>query len=143
MTATLTQPSPPAALGRWLLAATAIAFGVATLVEGGHVLFGGPAARAEAGAVVPFVLLFNFVAGFAYVGGGVATGLRRPWALWVARGLALATLLVFAALGVYVLAGGAHETRTLVAMTVRSGFWLTQALLLPRTLGTLNGVRHE
>jgi hypothetical protein len=136
-TATVARPSN--ALGRWLLGGVAVAFGMATLVEGGHVLFGGPAARAEAGNVVPFVLMFNFGAGFAYVAGGLATLLRRGWAVWLARALALSTLLVFAALGVHVLSGGAHETRTLIAMTLRTGFWIAQALLLPRLLA---GDRH-
>jgi hypothetical protein len=124
------------AAGRWLLGAVAVVFGVVTLLEGGHVLWGGPAARAAAGNVVPFVLIFNFTAGFAYVTGGLATLLGRGWSVWVAAGLALCTLLVFAALGVHVLSGGAHEPRTLVAMTIRSGFWVTQALLLPRVLRT-------
>lgn len=131
-TATVARPVPRNGLGRWLLGWMAIAFGVATLVEGGHVLFGGPAARAEAGNVVPFVLMFNFGAGFAYVAGGLATLLGRRWAIWMARALAISTLLVFAAFGVHVLSGGAHEPRTLIALTLRSGFWVAQALLLPR-----------
>jgi hypothetical protein len=111
-----------------------VAFGLATVAEGGHVLFGGPAARAEAGDVVGFVLWFNFAAGFAYVLAGVATVARRRWAVWLARALAAATLLVFAAFAVHVLAGGAFERRTVVAMTIRSGFWLALALGLPRLL---------
>lgn len=130
----LVHPAPRAPLGRWALGATAVVFGLATLAEGGHVLFGGPAARAEAGNIVPFVLLFNFSAGFAYVVGGVATLLRRTWTTRVAWGLAFATLGVFAAFGLHVLSGGAYELRTVIAMTVRSGFWVTQALLLPRVL---------
>lgn len=112
----------------------AIVFGLATVFEGGQVLFGGPDARAAAGDVVPFVLLFNFGAGFIYVVSGLATLFGRGWAIWVARALAIATLLVFAAFGVHVLSGGAHESRTLIAMTLRSGFWIAQALLLPRLL---------
>ena len=45
----------------------AIAFGLLTLVSGGRALFGG----ADMGAVVPFVLWFNFLAGFAYVAAGL------------------------------------------------------------------------
>ncbi len=108
---------------RWLAGVLAVAFGVATLFEGGHVLFGGPAAQAEAGKVVPFVLLFNFGAGFAYVLGGLATIMRRAWAVWVARVVAVATVVVFAAFGIYVLRGGAYELRTLVAMTTSSAPW--------------------
>jgi hypothetical protein len=132
--ATASHLTPRSTLGRWALGATAVLFGVATLVEGGHVLFGGPAARAEAGDVVPFVLLFNFGAGFAYVVAGIAALLGRSWATWLARALALATLGIFVAFGAHVLSGGAFELRTVVAMTLRSGFWVTQALLLPRVL---------
>lgn len=131
-TATVARPRSRPAAGRWLLGGLAVVFGVATLLEGGNVLWGGPDARAEAGNVVPFVLMFNFGAGFAYVAGGLATLLGREWSIWVARGLAISTLLVFAVFGVHVLSGGSHETRTLIAMTLRSGFWVAQALLLPR-----------
>ena len=119
---------------RWIAGGLALAFGIATLVEGGHVLFGGPGARAEAGDVVPFVLAFNFGAGFAYVLAGLLTLLRRKWAVWIARAIALSTMLVFGAFGLHVLSGGAYETRTLVAMSLRSGFWVVQALVLPRLL---------
>lgn len=127
--------APRRAPWRWAAGALAVAFGVATLVEGGHVLFGGPAARAEVGNVVPFVLTFNFGAGFVYVAAGVATLLARRSAVWVARALAIATLLVFGAFGVHVLSGGAYEPRTVIAMTLRSAFWIAQALALPRVLG--------
>lgn len=66
---------------RWLAAGLAIAFGVATVLEGGHVLFGGAEARAAAGDFVPFVLWFNFAAGFAYVAAGVGALLGRRWAV--------------------------------------------------------------
>ncbi|MCC6999396.1 MAG: hypothetical protein IT370_32600 [Deltaproteobacteria bacterium] len=131
----MSAPPTGSTLGRWALGATAVLFGVATLVEGGHVLFGGAAARAEAGNIVPFVLLFNFVAGFVYVATGLVALLGRWWATWLARALALTTLGVFAAFGVHVLAGGAFEPRTVIAMTLRSTFWVAQALLLPRVLG--------
>lgn len=123
---------PQRKVARWLLGGLAVAFGLATLAEGGGVLFGSAQARAAAGNVVPFVLWFNFVAGFVYIAGGLATLRRRSVAIWIARALAAATLLVFAAFAVHVLTGGAHEPRTVVAMTLRSGFWLAQALLLPR-----------
>lgn len=120
--------------GRWLAGALALVFGLATLAEGGHVLFGGAEARATAGDVVPFVLIFNFGAGFAYVAAGVGTLLARTWAVPVARVLALATVAVFIAFAVHVFTGGAFERRTVGAMTLRSVFWTAQALLLPRLL---------
>jgi hypothetical protein len=80
------------------------------------------------------VLLFNFGAGFAYVVAGIAALLGRSWATWLARALALATLGIFVAFGAHVLSGGAFEPRTVIAMTLRSGFWVAQALLLPHVL---------
>ncbi len=122
------------ARGRWVAGGLAVAFGLATVVEGGHVLFGGAEARAEAGHVVPFVLVFNFSAAFVYVLTGAVTLAGRSWAIWLARALAASTLLVFAAFGVHVLQGGAFETRTVVAMTVRAAFWVAQSLALPSLL---------
>jgi hypothetical protein len=135
-TASVAQAVPPrSSIGRLILGVLAVLFGFATLAEGSQVLFGSEAARAEAGNVVPFVLMFNFGAGFLYVTSGLATLFKRDFTVWVARALAVSTLLVFAAFGVHVLAGGAHETRTIVAMTVRSSFWVAQALLLARLFG--------
>ena len=63
---------------RWAIAAALIAvvFGVVTVFVGGKTLFGPPAERAAAGNIVPFVLWFNFIAGFAYIiaGCGVFCG---------------------------------------------------------------------
>ena len=132
MTADAGPLAAPRPALRWALGALAVAFALATLLEGGSVLFGGPSARAAAGNVVPFVLVFNFVAGFGYVLAGVATLRQRRWALWIARGLALSTLAVFVALAVHALLGGAFEPRTPVAMTLRSAFWIAQSLVLQR-----------
>lgn len=103
----------------------AIGFGLLTLKEGGAVLFGDGAARTEAGNVVPFVLWFNFLAGFAYVIAGAGLWLRRRWALWLAVVIAGATATVFAAFGVHVFTGGAYEMRTVVAMSARTLVWVT------------------
>lgn len=131
---TTSEPSGGPGAWRWVAGGLAVLFGLATVAEGGHVLFGGPAARAEAGDVVPFVLAFNFGAGFLYAGAGAATLARRAWAVWLARALAAATALVFLAFGVHVLQGGAYEARTVVAMTIRTLFWVAQALALPSLL---------
>ena len=110
----------------WLHGASvmAVLFGLMTIKEGGTVLFGGEAARTAAGAYVPFVLWFNFLAGFAYVVAGLALWWRQGWAAGLALGIALATALVFAAFGVHVVNGGAYETRTMVAMALRTTVWL-------------------
>jgi hypothetical protein len=105
----------------------AILFGVATIVSGGRVLFGDGAAAA--GAYVPFVVWFNFLAGFAYVAAGVGLWQRRRWAAWLALGLAVATVGVFAAFALHISGGGAYETRTVAAMTLRSLVWIAISAL--------------
>jgi hypothetical protein len=112
-------------------------FGIATIVSGARVLFGPEVARAAAGRVVPFVLRFNFLAGFAYVvaAAGLASG--RRWAALLAAAVAAATALVFAAFGVHVLQGGAYEPRTAVAMSLRTGVWVAVAAAACRRLGCL------
>ena len=88
----------------------AIAFGLLTLISGGSALFG----LVDMGAVVPFVLWFNFLAGFAYVIGG------RPVALTIL----IANATVFAVFGWRVFVGDAFEARTVGAMTFRTAFWV-------------------
>jgi hypothetical protein len=113
----------------------AVLFGAATVASGGNVLFGGGAAAA--GSYVPFVVWFNFVAGFFYVAAGFGLWRRRRWAAWLALALALLTALAFAAFGWHALAGGAFEARTVGAMTLRTLVWGATAalafhLLIPR-----------
>jgi hypothetical protein len=110
----------------------ALAFGALTVYSGGRVLFGPEAARVAAGSYVPFVLWFNFLAGFAYIAAGIGLALWRRWAIWLALGIAIATFLVFAAFGLHVAAGGAFEARTVLAMTLRSVFWAVVAALALR-----------
>lgn len=111
----------------WLAALAAAVFGVLTLRAGGMVLFGPESAREAAGDYVPFVVGFNTLAGLGYLAGAVGLALRRRWAVGLALGIAVLTLLVYAAFGVHILGGGAYEMRTVVAMAVRSGFWLAMA----------------
>ncbi|HMA87137.1 MAG TPA: hypothetical protein VKP89_00165 [Burkholderiales bacterium] len=113
-------------------ALVALAFGALTVFSGGRVLFGPEAARLAAGKYVPFVLWFNFLAGFAYIAAGVGLWLWRRWATWLALGIAALTLIAFAAFGLYVAAGGAFELRTVLAMTLRTAFWAAIAALALR-----------
>ena len=105
------------------MAMAAIGFGLLTIKEGGAILFGGEAAQASAGNYVPFVLWFNFLAGFAYVIAGAGLWLRHRWAVWLAVVIAAATAFAFAAFGAHVYAGGAYEMRTVIAMSVRTLVW--------------------
>ena len=112
--------------GIWMrvIAQIAIGFGLMTIREGGAVLFYDGAGRDAAGSYVPFVLWFNFLAGFAYVIAGVGLWMRRRWATWLAMAIAVATALVFLAFGVHVALGGAWERRTVIAMTLRTLVWV-------------------
>lgn len=118
--------------GLWFAAGLAVVFGALTIVSGGRVLFGDPAAQAAAGNAVPFVLWFNFLSGFAYLLTGVAIALHKPWAGMLALALALAVLAVFALFGLHVLRGGAFEARTVGAMTLRAAVWIGIAVYLRR-----------
>jgi len=108
----------------WVITVLASTFGLLTLKSGGSVLLDIGGARAAAGDYVPFVLWFNFLAGFAYIAAGVGLWMRRRWGIRLALLIALATVLVFALLAVAILLGRPFEPRTLGAMTLRSGFWL-------------------
>lgn len=118
----------------WLISLMAVGFGLLTIKEGGTILFGDEAARATAGNYVPFVLWFNFVAGFAYVVAGIGLWLQQRWAVWLAASLAAATALTFAAFGIHVLLDGLYEKRTVIAMSMRTLVWSTIAALAWRQL---------
>jgi hypothetical protein len=108
-------------------AVVAVLFGIATVASGGNVLFGGGASAA--GDYVPFVVWFNFAAGFFYVAAGYGLWRRRRWAAWLALALAVLTALAFAAFGWHVLGGGAFEARTVAAMALRTLVWIAIAAL--------------
>jgi hypothetical protein len=120
---------------RWAkpVALFALVFGLLTLKAGGGVLFlEGP--RLAAGDYVPFVVWFNFLAGFAYIAAAIGLWRWEQWAAQLAAAVAILTLLVFAAFGLHVLAGGAFEMRTVGAMTLRSGVWTAIAVASCRAL---------
>ena len=120
---------------RWVKPAAAFAalFGALTIFSGGMVLFGPGSARAAAGDYVPFVVWFNFIAGFFYILTAFAMWRGASWALPAAVALAAATGVTFAAFILYMLTGGAYEARTIAAMTLRTAIWLAIATGLART----------
>lgn len=125
---------------RWaaVLALVAITFGIITIIVGGKTLFGGAEERAAVGNIVPFVLWFNFVAGFAYVIAGFGLLLWKRWAAQLSAAIAVATIAVFIAFGVHIfLLGGAFEMRTVGAMIIRSAVWIVIAATACRTLRCL------
>ncbi len=126
----------PTPIGIWIAATVAIVFGALTVWSGGRALFGGPILQAAVGNAVPFVLWFNFLSGFVYLAAGLGIGLRKSWASPVALGLAIAIVTVFALLGWYIFSGGSYETRTLGAMALRAGVWISIAVYLRRLTTT-------
>ncbi|HET9716252.1 MAG TPA: hypothetical protein VFP60_08715 [Pseudolabrys sp.] len=127
---------------RWAVAAAAVAliFGLVTIAVGGTTLFGPAERRAAAGNIVPFVLWFNFIAGFAYVAAGVGLFLWRRWAANLSAAIAITTVTVFAALAAHILLGGLFELRTIGAMTVRSLIWVVIAVLACRAMRCFEGM---
>lgn len=81
-------------------------------------------ARLAAGHYAPFVLWFNFSAGFVYIVAGAALWLQRTWVAWLSLVLAGSTLVIFVAFGLHILNGGEYEMRTVIAMSLRSGIWI-------------------
>jgi K+-transporting ATPase A subunit len=118
----------------WIIAVVAVLFGILTIKSGGQVLFGDEMYRVAAGDYVPFVLWFNFVAGFVYLIAGVGIALRKRWSVWLSLLIAVSTLMVFAAFGLHVFGGGAYETRTIAAMTLRSTVWTIISIMVYRKL---------
>jgi hypothetical protein len=115
----MTDRSLPIAIA----AVVAVIFGILTVISGGRALFGG----VDMGAVVPFVLKFNFAAGFAYVLAGIGLWRMTRWAWVLSATIAVATAIVFAAFLWHVWHGGAYEARTMGAMSLRLVVWIVIA----------------
>ena len=120
-----------------LLAFVGVLFGVMTLKTGGLSLF-TEEGRVAAGSYVPFVLWFNFLAGFLYIVAGVGIFMRHSRAILIAKFLAIATLGVFILFLGHVALGGAYEVKTLVAMIFRGGVWAMIWFVLTRNQKKLN-----
>jgi hypothetical protein len=119
-------------VSRVIVAIACIVFGLATLKEGGSILFDLGDARHEAGHYVFFVVLVNWLLGFFYVASGVGFLLRRRWSVVMAWAIAAISAITFVAFGVHVALGGAFELRTVLALTSRTLFWAVVALRSPK-----------
>jgi uncharacterized membrane protein (DUF2068 family) len=120
--------------GIWVISLVAIGFGLLTIKEGGTILFGNMEARAAAGNYVPFVLWFNFLAGFTYVIAGAGLWMQRRWGAWLSVAIVVATAFTFATLGAHIYSGGTFEQRTVIAMSLRTLVWAVIATLAWRRL---------
>ena len=110
-------------IGFWVITAIAVLFGLLTIKSGGSVIFIDGQDRQAAGNYVPFVVWFNFLAGFLYIITGAGLWMQKRWAVWLSVCIALATLIVFAAFGIVVINGEAYEVRTVAAMSLRTVVW--------------------
>ncbi len=127
---------------RWglrVVATVAVAFGLLTVASGGRALFGDASARAAVGNAVPFVLWFNFLAGFAYVGAGLGLFRQRPWAESLSIAILVSTFLVMIAFWVHVALGGAYEVRTVGAMGLRTAVWVIIVAVARRSRSAKSG----
>ncbi len=124
-----------ARVGLKAAAVVALVFGVLTVFAGGAALFGGDRTSEIVGNAVPFVLWFNFLAGFAYVAAGAGLLLRRRWALWLSFAIVTGTVLVAIFFGVHILRGGLFEIRTVGALFFRAGVWAAITIVAARDHG--------
>ncbi len=119
----MTLIKPDRSIGIWVVTVIAVAFGLLTIKSGGSVIFIDGAARVDAGSYVPFVLWFNFLAGFVYLLAGVGLFLQKEWAARLAILIVITTITVFVLYGLHILNEGAYELRTVVAMSLRTAVW--------------------
>ena len=106
----------------------ALVFGAATLFSGGSVILVDGPARVAAGNYIPFVVWFNFLAGFFYIAAGIGLLLWKKWAVQLSTIIAMSTIVTFVILGIYIMQGNQYEMRTVAAMTLRSTIWSAIAL---------------
>jgi len=126
--------SPKSPMHLKVLAAVALVFGALTVVSGGTAIFGPATATDVLGNLVPFVLWFNFLAGFAYVAAGLGLLLRKDWAVGLSLALFVATFLILVGFAVPVVTGGPYEMRTVGALLLRTTVWAVIAFYARRAL---------
>lgn len=121
-------------IGFWVITVVAVLFGLLTIKAGGSVLFVDGQDRQAAGNYVPFVVWFNFLAGFLYIIAGAGLWMQRRWAVWLSIFITLVTLVVFVAFGMVVIIGEAYEVRTVAAMSLRTVVWALISMFAYRKL---------
>ena len=121
-------------IGIWIITVIAVVFGLFTIKSGGSVIFVDGTAREDAGNYVPFVLWFNFLAGFVYLLAGAGLFMKKQWAAWASIFIVVATIVVFLLFGLHILNEGAYETRTAVAMSLRTVVWVLIAMVAYRNI---------
>ena len=130
----MTSMKSDRSIGIWIIAVIAVVFGLLTIKSGGTVLFVDGTFREEAGNYVPFVVWFNFLAGFVYLIAGGGLWIQKHWAVWISLFIVVATLVVFAILGIHILKGRMYEVRTIAAMSLRTVVWALIAMFAYRKI---------
>ena len=130
----MTSMKSDRSIGIWIITVIAVAFGLLTIKSGGSVLFVDGTFREEIGNYVPFVVWFNFLAGFVYLIAGGCLWMQKHWAVWISIFIVVATLVVFAILGIHILKGGMFEVRTIAAMSLRTVVWALIAMFAYRKI---------
>ncbi len=121
-------------IGIWIITVIAVVFGLLTIKSGGSVLFIDGVAREDAGNYVPFVLWFNFLAGFAYLLAGAGLFMQKHWGAWISIFIVVATIVVFALFGLHIHNEGMYEVRTVAAMSLRTVVWALIAMFAYRNI---------
>ncbi len=137
----MTLIKPNHSIGVWIVTVIAVVFGLLTIKSGGSVIFIDGAARVDAGSYVPFVLWFNFLAGFVYLLAGVGLFLQKQWAARLAILIVITTITVFVLFGLHILNEGAYELRTVVAMSLRTAVWGMIAIFAYRKIIRKRSIR--
>lgn len=108
----------------WIVTIIALVFGALTIKAGGLVLFTEGEFHQRQGDFVPFVVWFNFIAGFAYITAAVGIFCMCAWSIQLSYAIATATAAFFILFGMHVIADGAYELQTVVVMTFRTLLWI-------------------
>lgn len=106
-----------------LLASAAFIFGTLTLIASGSVIWGPTPIQKAAGQIIPFVVWFNFSAGFLYLTAALGFVKQQAWAVVLSLAIACLTLFVFGLFSLAVVSGQPYEMRTIWALLFRTGFW--------------------
>ncbi|HEA26645.1 MAG TPA: hypothetical protein ENH92_05925 [Ectothiorhodospiraceae bacterium] len=108
----------------WIVAIVALVFGALTVKAGGLVLFSEGEFHQLQGSFVPFVVWFNFIAGFAYIIAAIGIFCMCAWSIQLSYAIAIASASFFILFGMHVIGGGSYELHTVVVMTIRTLLWI-------------------
>lgn len=115
----------------WIIALSAITiiFGIITIFAGGNALF-TESGKLAAGKIVSLILWYNFIAGFFYIAAGIAIFRQKSMAIRIAMLLANSSIAIYFALLMHIFEGNVYEMRTLIAMTLRTFYWIAIATIV-------------